>query len=75
MRRVVFELIFRQTHRLCVGATVDHVIITHICALPVFAAAGFGGFFVLTDGAACPAVIGIAAMDVDADVMAIHLAN
>ena len=71
MQRVIFELVFKYAHWFCVGATVDRVIIACKCTFSSPAAAGFGGSFVRTYSAAGTAVIGIAAMDVDADVLAI----
>ena len=72
---ITFELIFRQTHRFCVGAAIDHVISACIGALSVSASGSFGGFLVGADGPAFTAVIGIIAMDVDADVLLIDCTN
>ena len=72
---VGFELFFRQAHRFCVGTAVYHVVIASIGALALSAATCFGCFFVRTDGTTGAAVIDIAAMNVDADVLVIARAE
>ncbi len=66
---VTFELFFRQTHRICVGAAINHASIASIGALSLIASGRFGGFLVGADGAAITAVIWIVAMNVDANVL------
>ena len=66
---VTFELIFQQTHRICIGTAIDHVIIACIGALSVITSSGFGVFSVRTDRTAGTAVTEIAAMDVDAYIL------
>ena len=63
------ELIFRQTHRLCIGTAIDHAITACIGTFSLTAATGFDRSLIHTDGAAGTAVTKIAAMDVDADVL------
>ena len=73
MRWVTLELFLWQAHRFCVGAAVYHAFIAGIGALALSAAAGFGGFLVGAGGTAGTTVIGIAAMDIDADVLVITI--
>ena len=73
MRRVTLELFLRQAHRFCVGAAIDHAVIAGVGALALSAAAGLGGFLVGAGGTAGTTVIGIAAMDIDADVLVITI--
>ena len=72
MQRVTFELIGRQAHRFCAGTTIDHAIVACIGTFPLITTARFGGFLVRTDGTAGTAVIGIVAMNVDAQALSIH---
>ena len=69
------ELIFRQTHRFCVRATIDHIVITCVGALSLDTATWTGCFLVRTGCIAGTAVIGIVAMDVDAEVLVISRAK
>ena len=73
MRRVTFKLFFRQAQRFCVGTAVYHVVIEGIGALALSTAAGFGGFLVGAGGTTGTTVIGIAAVDIDADVLVITI--
>ena len=75
MQRVAFKLIFWQAHRFCLGAAIYHGIIACIYTLSLIAAVSFGGAFVRTDSAAGATVVGIAVMDVDADVLIILFTN
>ena len=75
VERITLELFFGQTHRICVGSAVEHVIIACIDALPLTASSGFGGFPVGTHETAGTAVIGIAAMNIDADVLILSCAK
>ncbi len=67
VQRVTFELIFRQTQWFCIGTAIYCAILACINTLSLTAASGFGGFLVRTNGPASSAVIGMIAMDVDAD--------
>ncbi len=71
VRGIAFELIFGETHWFCVRATIGHAVITCVGALSGIAATCPGCFLVRTGGIASPAVIGIVAMDVDAEVLVI----
>ena len=71
MQWVGFELFFRQAHRFCVGTAVYHVVTACVGALSLSASTDFGGILVGTGGTAITAVIGIAAMNVDTDVLVI----
>ena len=73
VRWVTLEQFLWQAHRFCVGAAVYHAFIAGIGALALSAAAGFGGFLVGAGGTAGTTVIGIAAMDIDADVLVITI--
>ena len=75
MRWVTLELFLWQAHRFCVGAAVYHAFIAGVGALALSAAAGFGGFLVGAGGTAGTTVIGIAAMNVDTDVLIISCAE
>ena len=67
VQRVTFELIFRQTQWFCVGSAIDHVIFACINTLSLIASSRFGDSLVSADCSAFTAVIGMIAMDVDAD--------
>lgn len=75
MHRIALELLFWQTHRLCIGTAVYHAVITCIGALALRAATCFGGFSIRTNSTACAAVIGVAGMDIDTDVLVISSAE
>ena len=75
MQGVSLKLIFWQTGRFCGGTAIYHIILAYIGALSLGAATGFGGFSVRADGAAGSAVIGIAAVNVDADVLFVFCAK
>ena len=75
VRRVAFELIFGETHRFCVRATIGHAVMTCVGALSLLAATCPGCILVRTGGIASPTVIGIVAMNVDADILAIFYAK
>ena len=75
MQRVTLELIGRQAHRFCAVTTIDHVLIACIGTSPLITTAGFGGFFVRTDGTAGTAVIGIVAMYVHTNFLPIYRAK
>ena len=72
---ITFELFFWHAHRFCVGTAVCHAVIAGIGALSLCAAAGFGGFLVGTAGAAGAAVIRIAAVYIDTEVLVISRAE
>ena len=72
---IAFELIFGETHRFCVRATIGHAVMTCVGALSLLAATCPGCILVRTGGIASPAVIGIVAMNVDADILAIFCAK
>ena len=67
VQRVTFELFFGQTQWFCVGPAIYCATITCINTLPMAAACSFGSFLVRTNGPASSAVIGMIAMNVDAD--------
>ena len=75
MQGVSFELIFWKAGRFCGGTAIYHIILACIGALSLRAATGFGGCFVCTYSTAGTTVIGIAAVDVDTDVLFVFCAK
>ena len=70
MGRVGFHLCFGKTQRIIWGTAVGHAAVACIGTLSILATC-FGGFFACTDGSASTTVIGIAAVNVDTDLLII----